>query len=469
MVGSQRGAPLLLVDKAWLREILSHVVTHKDGLVQNTIRSLKHRATLRGEWAAISHDETFKCLFSLIGQTKMSQRPGELHAAHTFLGITGACPGFSAQSGRSHVAFGAALNHLFTPEMRSQVRLLYTDSPSEDMLQYLPRCIGCAEDSLHLVIRCEYCCGGKRNQCTRTILMLQNKFLQADTPDTEEATLQRVYHGQQGPNIDWGSIATPPEKSAEEWASYAMQPFTSHEEYVAQLKGIAESFPLMMSRKDSDGRTMSEILQTRSTYRHYMYLRNNSVFRLLADGADIKTGTTANEAEHRIMKAWGECVYAQHEDRIHIGEQVYAFYRLLGNAWKNVGKQDALELRERDAVCMLAGYIASGGLEHMRPHAQVAPVVPPRTRAETRRPQIRVAQALREKQCAAKSGRTRASLKQANMDLARKKKSLVKRIRGKTPLSMHLLRPARQHRPRTVKNSSKIMNSIECSLAENVD
>ena len=66
-----------------VQDITSHTVfTAK-------VRQLKHKAAAAGEFEVISHDETFKSLFSIIGQQKMSQASGEVHALHTFRGFTG--------------------------------------------------------------------------------------------------------------------------------------------------------------------------------------------------------------------------------------------------------------------------------------------------------------------------------------------------------------------------------------------
>ncbi len=46
----------------------------------------------------------------------MAQRLGEAHTAHTFLGVTGACPGFSLQACEGDGAFGAALRDVFADD-----------------------------------------------------------------------------------------------------------------------------------------------------------------------------------------------------------------------------------------------------------------------------------------------------------------------------------------------------------------
>ena len=85
--------------------------------------------------------------------------------------------GFSCQAKEGVAEFEKALLDIFTTEMREQVRFLFSDSPSEGLLARLPNAVGVAEDLLHLVLRCEYCTGGRRTPCTRAILDIQMKFL----------------------------------------------------------------------------------------------------------------------------------------------------------------------------------------------------------------------------------------------------------------------------------------------------
>ena len=58
-----RAALFLLVDSAWLREMLDHVFTNEGGLVQETLRDLKHRAAQRGEWVLCVYLWRLVCLY----------------------------------------------------------------------------------------------------------------------------------------------------------------------------------------------------------------------------------------------------------------------------------------------------------------------------------------------------------------------------------------------------------------------
>ena len=65
--------------------------------VRDLHAGLVEAATERQEWLVCSHDATYQVLFSAIGQVPMQQKQGEFHALHTFLGRSGAVPGFSLQ------------------------------------------------------------------------------------------------------------------------------------------------------------------------------------------------------------------------------------------------------------------------------------------------------------------------------------------------------------------------------------
>ena len=200
---SKTALPLLFAtDTNLLRDCLQHIFTCPTGVVQQTLRKLTARATARSEWVVLSHDATFKILFSILGQKKMSQASGEAHTAHTFIGMTGACPGFVLKANEGPGSFGEALQVLFTQEMMEQVRFLFSDSPHEDMLKYSPRAVGCAEDFLHLVLRLESCTGERRTPCTREVLALQQKF-RAPAVGEGSALRRMIYHGEEGVNVAW--------------------------------------------------------------------------------------------------------------------------------------------------------------------------------------------------------------------------------------------------------------------------
>ena len=464
--------PLLVVDKAWIRDVLHHIFKREGGTVQRTLHDLKRRATCRGEWVAVSHDATFKFLFSVIGQEKMAQKPGGLHAAHNFVGVTGACPGFSAQRTEGKEAFNAALNDLFTDDMRSQVRLLYSDSPNEGFLELLPNAVGCAEDSFHLVIRCQSCTGGKRTACTQKILMIQNKFLQALPMDTGATEIsEMVYHGQNGEDLIWDNVQASEPRSDADWEENTKKPHTSYEDYAADLKGVALEFPTAMTQRGwhaAEKRIMLHVLQDAITYRHYMYLRNNSVFRTIAEGQDIKTGTTANEAEARMIKAWGECVYQQHQDRVRVIESAYGLYRMLGNSYNAVSNGSALRTSERTAVCILAGRIATGLLMDSTEETDVPDHVPT-TRKQTRKPLIRVAAAMRSRKEADKTARSEATKRQVKSDISSKRRKLRCRLKGKVSPKPSQLKLVRKRRLREPRDSDAIRNSIDNTLGIDVD
>eukprot|EP00959_Pyramimonas_sp_CCMP1952_P178705 3735425-Pyramimonas_sp.AAC.1 len=83
-------SPFLACRPHLAREIMDHVFRHPDGLVQHAARRLMAEEVALGEFAAPTHDGTFKFLFSVIGQKKMDQKKGGIHVGHTLMGMTGA-------------------------------------------------------------------------------------------------------------------------------------------------------------------------------------------------------------------------------------------------------------------------------------------------------------------------------------------------------------------------------------------
>ena len=132
----------------------------------------------RDEWLILSHDATFKSLFTFLGQEKMKQQEGELHALHSVLGITGALAGLSLQSSEGPDSFTSAMCDILPLSARQKTRWSFSDTPSTiaKAATCLPHLLGIAEDPLHLVLRIEGCFGEKRTKLSSLLLRLQKKF-----------------------------------------------------------------------------------------------------------------------------------------------------------------------------------------------------------------------------------------------------------------------------------------------------
>ena len=233
-----------------------------------------------------------------------------------------------------------------------------------------------------------------------------------------------------------------------------------------QLKKVSTGFPDAMKLCDGKKRSMLEILKAGSSNRHYKYLMNNSVFREIAQGHkdDIHKGTMSNEAEHRAMKRWNECVYQQHQDRVEVISALYALYRMLGNSYKNSLFESASQYDEKEAIFMLAGFVAKGALQR---EVQEADLVqsPATTRQDLKRPRKYVPQALKDKAQENKDKREAATKKQSNMDLKRGKKVLTKRVTGKSAVDKGKAKTVRRPRVKRTKGSAQIAKSISEGIA----
>ena len=466
---------MLSFQLAGLRDLMHHVFTHPDGLVQTTLSELKHKATLRGEWVGLAHDATFKCTFSIIGQEKMKQKSNEYHTAHTFLGVTGSCPGFSLQPKEGAEGFGCALRERCTPEMIAQVRFLFSDSPNESFLAYLPNALGVAEDNLHLVFRIEYCTGGKRTSCTSEVLRIQQKFRNA-VEGPADNLIATIYHGEAG-FLSWSDTLAAAERDNATWTEYLQKPFESHREYVAELKRITAKYSSEMNKQDKKGDSMLKLLQNGSSRRHFGYLQNNSIFRAIAGDVEILPGTSVNEAEHRRLKRWMECVYQQHTDRLQMIQEVHGLYKMMTNAYLNTQLDSAKVMRERSVLCLLAGCIAAGrmsiGTAPAPPIQQ--PLLPPVNRKGLVRVQVRVPEERVERTQRRAKVRKDAWKSQLNINMKSKKPIsknifLKRRVLRKTSdastLSIGQVKKSDQKRAK--KQSDKLMQRVEENIKNNL-
>ena len=168
---------LLPKNKAFWNDLMRDITSHK--VFKAKIRSLKWKVESAGELQAITYDETFKTLFSLIGQKIMSQADGELHALHTFRGFTGCTLGVSAQRSTSGDCFRAAAEAIFVDNLADKVIFLFSDCPNrihKAAHEKFKSLVGLGEDALHLAIRLECCWGEKKTKPSVRVRQLHRKF-----------------------------------------------------------------------------------------------------------------------------------------------------------------------------------------------------------------------------------------------------------------------------------------------------
>ena len=143
------------------------------------VKELKYKAAAAGEFEVISHDETFKTLFSVVGQEKMSQALGELHALHTFRGYTGCTFGVSAQRSTSEQCFKDAVGTIFDPYLTQRVKFVFSDSPLriiKPARAVFTSLLAVGEDPMHLPFCLENCFGEKVTKPSVRLRQLHRKF-----------------------------------------------------------------------------------------------------------------------------------------------------------------------------------------------------------------------------------------------------------------------------------------------------
>ena len=330
--GFSNYVPCLLpsYNEVWVdiaHDILNHaVVVHK-------ISELRNKAAEFGEYEVVSHDETYKTLFHLIGQDKMSQKQGELHALHTFRGFTGCTIGMSAQRSSSQQCFENAVNETFSKIHACKVAFLYSDAPARIYVvakSSFQNLIAIAEDSMHLIFRLEYCSGKKRTKCSQRILELHKKF---GVACSQFASFYNHIEMSQA-SITWPTTVVPEHRTSEQWKRFCALPFdekNGYKCYVAELAKISATFVKFMKRRNSNGVTALKIIKNASSRVHYEYLQNSS--QLLTyfgkKAVRLAVGTTRNEQLHYEFKTWMRNIRKSHITRLKICIQTFVFTKLV--------------------------------------------------------------------------------------------------------------------------------------------
>ena len=231
---------------------MHNVVYHPD--VQTLLRLLQ-KAQTHGDWEIVSHDATFKVLFSIIGKEPMAQREDEYRALHTTAGKTGAVPGAVAlpSEGKQHVR--TSIEEILPEPCRATILWVFSGNPSTMLgcTDVFPNLKLVAEDPLHLALRIEHCFSRKRVALSRLPLDLHRKFRAPQ--ETEENTGEQPAMGVGG---TWTNVVQYRDHSLRaDWDNYCATPFRSHQEYIDELTKIAEAHPEEMERVGTDKRTAS--------------------------------------------------------------------------------------------------------------------------------------------------------------------------------------------------------------------
>ena len=189
------------------------------------------------------------------------------------------------------------------------------------------------------------------------------------------------------------------------------------------------------------------------------------MFRALAGGAQLLTGTTHNEAEHKQLKRWCQNVLQQHRDRLEIVSEVYSLYRLMTNHYKNNRCSDSANLSEREIACLLAGRIASGGLRSTgAPLSVLSEREAPASREQLYVARVKVDEAVKESQSQRAGLRSEAWARQGQLDVKRGRRKLTKRIHCKSTPSTNTLKWTHAKKRGPQRDSAAIMAAVQGNI-----
>ena len=334
----------------------------------------------RDEWLILSHDATFKSLFTFLGQEKMNQQEDEFHALHSVLGITGALAGLSLQSSEGPDSFSSAMCDILPLSARQKTRWIFTDTSSTiaKAATCLPHLLGIAEDPLHLVLRIEGCFGEKRTKLSSLLLAITKEIyrcLQWFNLCWRETSSWRWRTCATFPLfaaffplvlqqcLSWLVSAQPRSRdislemktytctmlhrrilaSRSSTASRSRQgfgrilrasPYEQHQQYINDIFDLTLDYAQDMNRKNSKGKSAKQILIAGCAYQHFRYLQNGScaIFTLSSEHKRLLSmGTTANEALHAQFNACQRPVVQQHVESMDVVLRSFSLGKLLSH------------------------------------------------------------------------------------------------------------------------------------------
>ena len=244
--GTSKTPGLLPSYRVFWNNLAADISNHES--VLHKLRELKYKAAESGEFEIITHDETFKVLFNLIGQEKMTQNYEELHALHTFRGYTGLTIGISAQRSTSHSCFVKAVKDAFDSPLASRVKFLYSDAPLriyKAARKEFKSLLAVGEDPIHLPIRLEYCSNGKVLKPSVRVRQLHRKFSFASPSIDRFWQPDDVIHHTDA----WPHNSSKDLRTDMEWKLFCKCPFNEvggYESYVVELAKICATYPEYM-------------------------------------------------------------------------------------------------------------------------------------------------------------------------------------------------------------------------------
>ena len=341
-------------------------------------------ATAKGEWEVLGHDATFKCLMSVVGQKKMDQKDGELHALHTLYGKTGAVPGASPQPSEARKYTKAACKEILPAAARATTKYMGSDTPSslEGLVKtadVFPELVAIFEDGMHLPFRIDDCFGGHRTAVGARVVSLHQKF--------RVPRNGTFYHGEQASPSEEGVWQPSRGKNRFknlDWSIYVAKPYKKHQDYIDDLCALVLEFPSDMNRSNSKGRTVEDILKSGASFEHYMYLLNGSIVLYHLPPSDrnkLAWGTTGNEALHNQIKAAERTTVQQHASRVATRMKAFSLCKMLAHnaaAYSPTTHQQ----QESDVISSIAGAV----VREFFPPFGTAPTPVVTSRAESKVP-----------------------------------------------------------------------------------
>ena len=132
----------------------------------------------------------------------------------------------------------------------------------------------------------------------------------------------------------WQATQTQPQHKDRDWLAYSQTAYVAHQDYIDDIQEVCLQFPKDMSRKNSSGQTLRQVLVNGAGFEHFAFLLNgcraiNSLG--FKDRGILATGTTANEAMHSQFNTCQRAIVQQHQESVAAILQSFSMAKLLAH------------------------------------------------------------------------------------------------------------------------------------------
>ena len=316
-------------------------------------QALLQQCERHGEFRSLSADATFRCCFSLHGQTtyrapkrlrtKQALPPQEaIHVLFTVRGKTGAVVVAEPLFWEGVDDIVPCVDGSLTRTQKEQVENWACDDPSRKLLIKLREILcnlkAMSLDPSHLVITYEKAQWGKRTQGSQVLRCIMAKFGATEGARVEgpiynaDRALEATANEARAMTLLQGGSMSKDEAERVIGALDGSTPFVNRAGFVEALAALVALYPNEVSKQTASGTTLKHKLVCAAAPANVEWLLNDTRFRqeLTAEEVELNpTGSASNEALHAEVNRWLDGIHELHQPVLKLKVRCFQMVKLL--------------------------------------------------------------------------------------------------------------------------------------------